>query len=103
MDKNTIIEDAPKTRAAVRPETSDKNKKPRISNELFAKSSVSGVVGRTTKVESLETGDRVSHFTFGAGTILSVREMGSDILYEIAFDSVGTKKLMATYAKLKKI
>jgi len=28
--------------------------------------------------------------------------MGADLLYEIAFDSVGTKKLMATYAKLKK-
>ena len=31
-----------------------------------------------------------------------VKEMGADILYEIAFDKVGTKKLMATYAKLKK-
>ena len=103
MDKDTIIEDAPKQRTAVRSESNEKNKKTRISNELFAKSSVSGVVGRTTKIESLETGDRVSHFTFGMGTILSVREMGSDILYEIAFDNVGTKKLMATYAKLKKI
>jgi hypothetical protein len=28
--------------------------------------------------------------------------MGSDILYEVIFDNVGTKKLMATYAKLTK-
>ena len=40
---------------------------------------------------------------FGEGTVLAVREMGADILYEIAFDTVGTKKLMATYAKLKRV
>ncbi len=48
-------------------------------------------------------GDRVRHLTFGDGEILSVRPMGADTLYEIAFDQVGTKKLMATYARLKKI
>ncbi|MBR2848431.1 MAG: UvrD-helicase domain-containing protein [Clostridia bacterium] len=47
-------------------------------------------------------GDRVKHTTFGKGSILSVRAMGADTLYEIAFDNVGTKKLMATYAKLVK-
>ncbi len=48
-------------------------------------------------------GDRVSHMTFGEGEILSAKAMGADTLYEIAFDKVGTKKLMATYAKLKKV
>ncbi|MBE6538996.1 MAG: ATP-dependent DNA helicase PcrA [Ruminococcaceae bacterium] len=48
-------------------------------------------------------GDRVAHMTFGEGEILSVKPMGADTLYEIMFDTVGTKKLMATYAKLKKI
>lgn len=48
-------------------------------------------------------GDRVSHMTFGEGEILSVRPMGADILYEVMFDKIGTKKLMATYARLKKI
>ena len=48
-------------------------------------------------------GDRVRHFTFGEGEVLSVRPMGSDVLYEVAFDRVGTKKLMGNYAKLKKI
>ena len=47
-------------------------------------------------------GDRVKHAVFGAGEILSVRPMGSDILYEVIFDKVGVKKMMATYAKLKK-
>ncbi len=48
-------------------------------------------------------GDRVSHMTFGEGEVISVKPMGADILYEIMFDKVGTKKLMATYARLKKI
>ena len=48
-------------------------------------------------------GDRVRHMTFGEGEIISVRPMGADTLYEIVFDKVGTKKLMATYAKLTKI
>ena len=48
-------------------------------------------------------GDRVKHVTFGEGTILSSKKMGGDTLYEIAFDKVGTKKLMATYARLTKV
>ena len=55
------------------------------------------------KAPVFSEGDRVSHMTFGEGEILSVKPMGADILYEIIFDRVGTKKLMATYAKLKKI
>ena len=53
--------------------------------------------------EVFAAGDRVRHMTFGEGEIISVKPMGADTLYEIVFDRVGTKKLMATYAKLKKI
>lgn len=52
---------------------------------------------------TFKPGDRVKHMTFGEGEVLSVRPMGADILYEVMFDNVGTKKLMATYAKLKKV
>jgi len=48
-------------------------------------------------------GDSVSHATFGTGVVLSAKPMGNDILLEIAFDKAGTKKLMAKFAKLKKI
>lgn len=51
----------------------------------------------------LEAGDRVFHATFGEGDLISVKRMGADWLYEVVFDKVGTKKLMATYAKLKKM
>ncbi len=46
-------------------------------------------------------GQHVEHNTFGEGLIISVTPMGSDTLLEIAFDKVGTKKLMGAYAKLK--
>ena len=54
-------------------------------------------------VEKLTAGDRVSHAMFGAGVIVSSRDMGGDVLYEVRFDNGQTKKLMATFAKLKKI
>ena len=46
-------------------------------------------------------GQVVEHKTFGKGMILKVTPMGSDTFLEIAFDTVGTKKLMANFAKLK--
>lgn len=55
------------------------------------------------KRESFAAGDRVKHATFGEGSVLSVQKIAADTLYEIAFDRVGTKKLMQTYAKLQKL
>ena len=57
----------------------------------------------STSREVFAPGDRVKHLNFGEGEILSVKSMGADTLYEVMFDTVGTKKLMATYAKLKKL
>ncbi len=49
------------------------------------------------------TGERVNSKLFGDGTILNVEYMGGDALLEIAFDNVGTKKIMAKYQKITKI
>ena len=43
-------------------------------------------------------GDMVQHAAFGRGMVLSVMKMGGDALLEIAFDQIGTKKLMAKTA-----
>ena len=43
-------------------------------------------------------GDMVMHAAFGRGLVLSVLKMGGDALLEIAFDDIGTKKLMAKAA-----
>ena len=42
----------------------------------------------------LKPGEGVKHSAFGHGMVLSVRPMGGDALSEVAFDNVGTKKLM---------
>lgn len=43
-------------------------------------------------------GDMVQHSAFGKGMVLSVMKMGGDALLEIAFDEIGTKRLMAKTA-----
>mgnify|MGYP001522137598 FL=1 len=42
----------------------------------------------------IKAGESVKHAAFGHGLVLSVRAMGGDALLEVAFDTVGTKKLM---------
>ena len=59
-------------------------------------------VGAKTS-ETYTAGERVSHNIFGEGTIVSVKPMANDSMLEIAFEKVGTKKIMANYAKLKKL
>lgn len=48
-------------------------------------------------------GDSVSHRVFGDGVVSRATPMGNDMLLEIAFQKVGTKKLMAKMANLKKL
>lgn len=43
---------------------------------------------------NVRKGDMVQHTAFGKGMVLSVIQMGGDALVEIAFDQIGTKKLM---------
>lgn len=52
---------------------------------------------------SLSVGDTVRHKSFGTGIVISAKPMGNDTLLEIAFDKVGTKKVMANFAKLEKL
>jgi DNA helicase-2/ATP-dependent DNA helicase PcrA len=53
--------------------------------------------------QTYQTGDTVVSKVFGKGVILSVKPMGNDNLLEVAFETVGTKKLMANFAKLEKL
>ena len=46
----------------------------------------------------LNKGDLVEHKAFGRGMVLTVTKIGVDALLEIAFDQVGTKKLMGKTA-----
>ena len=57
----------------------------------------------TATKDKFAPGDRVKHMVFGEGEILSVKPMGADVLYEVMFDKVGTKKIMGTYARFTKL
>lgn len=59
--------------------------------------------GLTTDNQTFSIGERVKHKIFGEGTVLSAVKMANDTLVEIAFDTKGTKKIMANYTKIKKI
>ena len=54
--------------------------------------------GQSKSYLELSKGDMVQHTAFGRGMVLSVMKMGGDALLEIAFDDLGTKKLMAKTA-----
>ena len=58
---------------------------------------------RETVKQNFIIGERVSHKAFGNGNIVSIRPMGNDALLEVAFDKVGTKKIMANMGVLKKV
>ncbi len=51
----------------------------------------------------IKKGDRVNHKKFGDGLVLSVTPTGGDAQIEISFDNVGTRSLLASFAKLTKI
>ena len=53
--------------------------------------------------EKLAVGDKVKHLTFGQGEIISATPMGNDTLLEIMFETVGSKKIMQNFARLKKL
>ena len=61
---------------------------------------LSSSISTPSKADYLELnkGDMVQHTAFGRGLVLSVIQMGGDALLEIAFDQIGTKKLMAKTA-----
>ena len=65
-------------------------------------------LGRQFKVEKMDTlpyekGDRVKHIKFGEGTVTAIIDGKRDFEVTVDFDTVGTKRMFASFAKLKKI
>ena len=59
-------------------------------------------IGKSASAPMLELnkGDMVMHAAFGRGLVISVMKMGGDALLEIAFDDIGTRRLMAKAASV---
>ena len=55
------------------------------------------------EVPSLDAGDRVSHDTFGLGTVVTVEGAGEKAVASIDFGSQGVKRLLLRYAPVEKL
>ncbi len=82
---------------------------PRPGSAPAKSSRLSGTGGGAAKppvsLPSIQAGDAVEHKAFGRGMVTSAQKIGGDVLLEIAFDGVGTKRLMLKSAAqyLKKL
>ncbi len=76
--------------------TATEQYRPKRSREIssFGKKSGSSKIAAI----DLKPGDQVDHKAFGHGMIASCKPMGGDVLLEIIFDKIGTKRLMAKAA-----
>ena len=70
-------------------------------NDFASSHKIGGIPQKKASDINYTVGMRVIHRTFGPGMIIDARPMGNDTLLEIAFDNVGTKKIMANYANLQ--
>lgn len=71
--------------------------------QQLARNKMHSVTPSVTETATYSAGERVQHNVFGDGTVISVKPMANDAMLEIAFDNVGTKRIMANLAKLKKL
>ena len=52
---------------------------------------------------SVEAGDRVTHDSFGLGTVVALEGVGDNTVASVDFGSVGVKRLLLRYAPLEKL
>lgn len=64
----------------------------------------SGAVSRRGAAPvSVEAGDRVSHDSFGLGTVVRVEGTGDNTMAHVDFGAAGVKRLLLRYAPLEKL
>jgi DNA helicase-2/ATP-dependent DNA helicase PcrA len=63
-------------------------------NHKAAPTGVQAYTAQFNLLSQYRKGDMIRHTVFGMGMIVSILPMGGDALVEIAFDGVGTKRLM---------
>ena len=77
------------------------------SKTATMKSSAGVSFGKEFKVERLEidytVGDTVRHVKFGVGVVTQLVSGGKDYEVTVDFENAGTKRMFASFAKLKKI
>ena len=86
---------------AVLPQLPNRNARP----QRFGSSAAKADAARKTQreVPSLAGGDRVSHDSFGLGTVVTVEGAGEKAVASIDFGSQGVKRLLLRYAPVEKL
>ncbi|MFD1859035.1 DNA helicase PcrA [Aeromicrobium camelliae] len=72
--------------------------------ESFRSSTVAAKSRRATRdIVALQPGDRVTHDSFGMGTVVALEGSGQNSVASVDFGSAGVKRLLLRYAPLEKI
>jgi DNA helicase-2/ATP-dependent DNA helicase PcrA len=69
----------------------------------FRSSNVAARSSRSREVPSLDPGDRVSHDSFGLGTVIALEGQGDNAVASVDFGSQGVKRLLLRYAPVDKL
>ena len=76
---------------------------PPITRKKFAPPPLPKATGKQSTTLQLDIGDRVSHDTFGLGTVIAVSGSGDKAEATINFGSYGDKRLLLRYAPVDKL
>jgi DNA helicase-2/ATP-dependent DNA helicase PcrA len=58
---------------------------------------------RSSREPTFRSGQRIKHASFGEGIVIESRVQGSDEELTVAFEKAGVKRLLASFANLKKL
>lgn len=99
MDANVSAEKLSSKEGIIKP-SANSNAKPIFKAKAFETKQYT-----VTKQESLDygVGDTVKHIKFGIGQVVNITEGGRDYEVTVDFVTAGTKKMFASFAKLKKM
>ena len=78
------------------------------ASQTSSPAETSPAFGKAFTVEKGKTldyavGDQVSHIKFGQGVVLEIKDGAKDYEVTVCFDTVGVKRMFASFAKLKKV
>ncbi len=76
---------------------------PKTTKPVYTKVENQRDFGSAGGALSYQVGDRVRHIKFGDGEVMAIVSGGRDYEVTVDFDKAGTKKMFASFAKLKKI
>ena len=73
------------------------------SAPAFTSKAVASRAKRSRPIPSLDPGDRVTHDSFGLGTVVALDGQGENSVASVDFGSQGVKRLLLRYAPVEKL